>query len=781
MLAIRRVMTWIGVPLRKCAFSFVITIALTMTAVFFSSIVRSDGTTSGNVTANAGADMMCYGGESISFNGTAFSTNPITNSSWAFGDGEVAFGDNVTHVYHAHGTFIATYTATDGIDTASDTVVVVVRNSPPSFIRPYDMSVIEDAETSLNISNYITDVDDALEDIKVTTSSEHVRVDGKTLLFLYEVPMVEEVTVYVSDGENSVSQTITVTVISRNDAPIISPLPPIECAPATPKTVDLAGYIYDEDNTAEELIMTTSSTYIHISGLTMTLTYPYGIHHEIVNVTVSDGIATSCAQFVVLVKDTSSAPVVGISVDGSGGPEHYTLEEVNFTATITDLQDDVVMLFWDFGDGEFGVGQEASHVYSDDGVYTVKLTALDAAGKLGLGFMQIEILNTPPVPKVDSQSSAKTYQTIAFDASSSYDADGSIVNFTWELRDGTTSYGAKCMHAYSSKGTYLIILRVLDDDGAFSELYVPVTIENTPPIAIIASPGGPFLTGENITFVASSSYDPDGLDISYKYDFGDGTESNWSAQSVIVHVYSDGTRTYTVKLTVRDRDGAISLATTTVTVQNRAPRLEGLRFSKARAGEITEISLICDDPDGKLVRVEWDFDGDGKFDLDTTSFNPQMHTYEKGGVYKVKARIFDDDGASASLIDSVVVEEESSSCSPWVLAAVLVCIALISIPLFLGSKTREAQMDGESSAEQLLAEREAAGITILDAESALDYAREQDETGDFSNIEALIQQAKIALGKNNARRALNLAMGAKNEIEQRIDFQTSKVKRGGGL
>ncbi|MEM2899524.1 MAG: PKD domain-containing protein [Thermoplasmata archaeon] len=753
---------------------------------FFVDCIECE-TTNGNVTVSAGPDLICTSGEIVNFSGLVISSspNPILNYTWDFGDGSFAYEANTTHVYLSHGIYIVKFTATDGSDTATDTAVVIVKNSPPNFIRPYDMNVLEDIDSSLNISNYITDIDDPLEKIKIWTSSQYILVNGKVLTFRYSIPITEEVTIYVSDGENTVSQTITVTVMPRNDAPQISPIPIIECSPEVPSYLNLSNFITDEDNSLEELAVSTSSSYIHVSGLLLTLTYPFGIDHEFVNLTVFDGYSSAKTQFVVLVKDTSTPPVVDFTIEGAISNEYkfYTKQNVNFTSSVSDSQNDVVMLIWDFGDGTFGIGESTVHSYSEDGFYNVKLTALDATGKVAFCIRTIEVMNRPPVAQAVTLQTIRTYQAIEFDATNSYDPDGTITNYTWEWRDGTLSFGAKCTHSYSTKGTYLVILRVIDDDGSFSELYIPITVENTPPIAILNVPGGSFLTYENITFTASLSYDPDGLEILYKYDFGDGIETDWISQSSVTHAYTDGTKTYFVKLSVRDRDGAIDTTSVSVNVQNRAPKLEQIRVSDGTVGKPLDIYLVCEDVDGKIVRVEWDFNGDGILDLETTNANMQSHTFDKSGVYNIKVRIFDDDGAKDSLTESVLISEKESACSPFVLAAILVCVLLISIPLFLGTRTQETE-DKVSSTEQLITERESATVAIRDAENALEYARQYDENADFSDIEALIQQAKISLGKNNPQRALNLATTAKNEIEQKIEFSLSKLskpklKRGG--
>ena len=57
-------------------------------------------------------------------------------------------------------------------------------------------------------------------------------------------------------------------------------------------------------------------------------------------------------------------------------------------------------------------------------------------------------------------------ETITFNASPSYDADGNITAYEWEFGDGANATGEIVEHCYSSAGNYTVNLTVTDDDGA---------------------------------------------------------------------------------------------------------------------------------------------------------------------------------------------------------------------------------------------------------------------------------------------------------------------------
>jgi parallel beta-helix repeat protein len=56
-------------------------------------------------------------------------------------------------------------------------------------------------------------------------------------------------------------------------------------------------------------------------------------------------------------------------------------------------------------------------------------------------------------------------QTITFNASSSYDPDGTIENYSWEFGDGANGTGEIVTYSYSAAGIYNVALTVTDDGG----------------------------------------------------------------------------------------------------------------------------------------------------------------------------------------------------------------------------------------------------------------------------------------------------------------------------
>jgi hypothetical protein len=56
--------------------------------------------------------------------------------------------------------------------------------------------------------------------------------------------------------------------------------------------------------------------------------------------------------------------------------------------------------------------------------------------------------------------------TVDFDATSSSDSDGSVVDFAWDFGDGETGAGDIASHLYATAGPFTVTLTVTDDMGA---------------------------------------------------------------------------------------------------------------------------------------------------------------------------------------------------------------------------------------------------------------------------------------------------------------------------
>ena len=183
--------------------------------------------------------------------------------------------------------------------------------------------------------------------------------------------------------------------------------------------------------------------------------------------------------------------------------------------------------------------------------------------------------NLAPIAALShSPASVLTGETVNFDASGSTDTDGTIENYSWDLDgDGTfetdTGTAPTTSHSYSENGTYLVAVRVTDDEGKSGLAVNTVTVENRLPTAAFTWSPTTAKKKKPVTFDASASSDPDGTIARYLWDFdGNGTVDRESGNPVVSHSFAN-TGSFPVTLKVVDDDGGSDTDTRTVTVTAR--------------------------------------------------------------------------------------------------------------------------------------------------------------------------------------------------------------------
>ena len=94
--------------------------------------------------------------------------------------------------------------------------------------------------------------------------------------------------------------------------------------------------------------------------------------------------------------------------------------------------------------------------------------------------------NQPPVANFTYTPEHPTVnQTVTFDASFSYDPDGTIVSYDWDFGDGATASGVVVTHAYSVAGNYTVTLIITDDSGATNSTSRLITVlPPTPAVSV---------------------------------------------------------------------------------------------------------------------------------------------------------------------------------------------------------------------------------------------------------------------------------------------------------
>lgn len=231
----------------------------------------------------------------------------------------------------------------------------------------------------------------------------------------------------------------------------------------------------------------------------------------------------------------------------------------------TDPENDIVDWKWDFdGDKKFDkTGKDASFIYKTPGNFVLTLQVTDSAGNSSEASMNIEVNAEDLTAIINADPLAgEAPLAVAFDASGSSYAKGSIGSYVWDFGDGTAPQitGAQITHEFQSPGNYIVKLTVRTTDGTKAETTQAISVleEQLLPIFTVSPETGQ--APISLTFDGSLSK---GKIISYRWDFGDGTTAN---EVKPVHRYNKGGN-YDVTLRVQDKNGNVQMTKKSITIK----------------------------------------------------------------------------------------------------------------------------------------------------------------------------------------------------------------------
>lgn len=124
---------------------------------------------------------------------------------------------------------------------------------------------------------------------------------------------------------------------------------------------------------------------------------------------------------------------------------------------------------WNFGDGQTSTDQNPTHVYANQGDYTVRLTVTDLLGEESVAEKANLISVGGPEQKPTAAFTATPLEGYAplmvqfRDQSLPGDAD--ISGWSWDFGDGSYSNESNPLHTYQNRGVYTVSLRVFSSIG----------------------------------------------------------------------------------------------------------------------------------------------------------------------------------------------------------------------------------------------------------------------------------------------------------------------------
>ncbi|HJM81741.1 MAG TPA: PKD domain-containing protein [Candidatus Poseidoniia archaeon] len=250
-------------------------------------------------------------------------------------------------------------------------------------------------------------------------------------------------------------------------------------------------------------------------------------------------------------------------------------EQVNFSGLSSSSPIGVSQYSWSFGTST----AETSGTFSS-GLTVVTLTVTDTFGDISEASVTIMADGNNPVPAVNvivkagvsdegevyntsASNVNEDYNVVVFNASESDDVDSVISAYAWDFGDGNTDTGDVVSHIFADPGDFGIQLTVTDAAGNSASSTTIITVND------IESPRAAFNwsytndTGGNVVgaaveglpihFNAGGTNDNSGGNLTYIWDFGDGTNGTGVT---VDHIFSETSdEAFNVILEVIDASG----------------------------------------------------------------------------------------------------------------------------------------------------------------------------------------------------------------------------------
>jgi PKD repeat protein len=419
----------------------------------------------------------------------------------------------------------------------------------------------------------------------------------------------------------------------------------------------------------------------------------------------------------------NSQPVAGFLVEPEAG--YFTTPFIfNNTSYDNDIGD--LVYEWDFGDGETSSEEAPVHYFKKKGVIPVRLTVYDEDGGNSTFAKDVSILNTGPTAVATaSKVNVSKGEQIQFSAWESSDIDDPSLDYRWTFGSSDVKNECNVTYGFQRFGMHTVSLQVTDSGGKSDSVSLKIQVNNlAPDLVIEVSPDeGTIDTRFNITITAT---DPDGWIAGMFIDTGDGewlnTTFDTNPGTEFFYPYkSASNKDKTIRAFVEDNDGAQSgIKSATINLNNIDPTVD-LGKDEIIIDEDDQVIFypMASDPDGRIVKYQYDLDGDGSFDEETTE-DRFTYVFTKAGNFTITVRAVDNDAGWAEDTVHVWVKEkpvepeindtpvepppdEEESNLGYVVAGILIValiVAIVVIVLVVLVLRRRKEKEGEPEKEE---------------------------------------------------------------------------------
>ena len=337
----------------------------------------------------------------------------IISYSWTFGDDSNSTGVTTSHNYATAGTYTATLTITDdeGKSTNTDRIITVNDPNAPTLLEVSITSGSDDAEQRSNNSMYLTSsdlelvLDGGIQQVGLRFNSiglpKGATVTSAHIQFQVNESTSDTTHLNIQGEASDNPSTFTLRSNDISNRPLSNTI--VNWSPTAWNVVNQRGsdqQTTDLKNIIQELISRDGWS----SGQSMAF------------IITGNGQRTADS----FEGNASGAPTLQIRYTFDGNPPPVaqftatptngdTRLDVEFDATGSSDDDNIVEYAWDFGDGSTASTTTANttHTYTAPGTYTVSLTVTDSGGKTATNVQTDAIITTLPTFVIINEILAK--------------------------------------------------------------------------------------------------------------------------------------------------------------------------------------------------------------------------------------------------------------------------------------------------------------------------------------------------------------------------------------
>ncbi len=360
----------------------------------------------------------------------------------------------------------------------------------------------------------------------------------------------------------------------------------------------------------------------------------------------------------------------GITFDADG------TSSANVAEGSSSTQDTIQRIKWDFGDrtdtieGEpVGPNLTPTHYYTQTGDYIVNVEVTDKNGIKDRKIFTVSVSNIAAFIDISPVPVGKTQTLFMVSGKNSSSDNGAITDFEWGLAPDINKLGILTKPDFSTKfskpNTYIVTLKVKDNQGNEANDVAEIKIESAPPVARFMYSFPKTTQPATVQLDGTKTYDPDGpnKDIMYLWTIeAESTDYQFisgDAKSAKPLVKFNNLGTYKITLRASDKNEPDK-----VTEDSKEIPITNL-LDIAWGSDNTASSNLNDKGEAvaKFTGISehatgFDFDfGDNEIEsgMPSSGAISITHAYKKAGVFTVKLIVSDENNNKNSVSRKIII------------------------------------------------------------------------------------------------------------------------------